>query len=562
MASSGPDFVVYSYPRPFVLPTEWPKDIGFGFFFELIDRDCLYYSAKTMEEIMAEIATEFARRGWSKPEWKIYKSSSADYDTFTNPNKNGSHLNNVAVKWFPQYIADIQAEIDILLADVRVPDSRAALMARLFCNNIGVQQNSYTNVTKLKDGIYTPNGTLYPLTRAKAGLWPFTDTYVEECKTWLGITSRGAARVVRDTDGTKAAIRTTDPNWPKSVIGQASGSSSHIDGIDIPMSYSRRPDFSLFPRRESNGKTDYDEGYGYLAHVPHVVQQVRYQPPMVEWFPKNYPVRHYVSRLYSSTTPNLNWVLAQPITQQVQENWGYWLIQGYTGFSNGAVLRYYNDPSTASAELGQCPYSLFYPPPTASCSCKGSSTASLIWWAREYPLFRWDEKYYTQNELGSMKPFSKHCKLKIKWNKSGPGGGTNVDKESFIMYIITGQTGIGGGWVKLFNIDPTTLSLNEGPSSYITITSSMITVDLQDRLKAVTGWYKTTGTDSIMAIWIAWQAETLAQWQCAAVYTKRGRDLPASCMTQQICAMPDSTNTISYIHLDEEVINGDPVSDY
>jgi len=560
--STGPSYNTYSKPRPFALPTVWTKDVFMGMIFELINRETLHYSGRVIEECMYYITKEFRERGMTVPTWKIYKSSLTDYVGFTEPQTNGSHINNTPVKWFSQHIKDLQAQIDVLIADPDVPDSRAACMARTFCNGVG-RAGSFTSQTKLKNEIVTPDGILNPLTRAQNGLWPFSDEYITECKTWIGISPRGVSQIALPI-GDRATITTTDPNWPKSVIGKPSGTSSLIDGIDIPMDSSRRPNFADYPRRNADGKTDYDQGYGYLAHIPHVVQMVRYQPPLVETFPNNLAARHYVSRLYSNNTANLNWYLAQPVTYASKQNWGFWLIQGYAGFSNGLYLKVYDDPQTVVGEAGECPYSWLYPPASSNCSCGYATSALAVWWATEFVGFQWDEKLYAQSNRAKMKYFSRHCKLKMNINMQSAGG-SNVSKQGLEIRVQTARAGYGTfnpPWVKIVDMNSTGTSRDANLTGISDMSSTYIEVDLQQRLRAVTGWYPIGGSDAIMAIWINLYATTNANWVCQAVDRPGGRVLPSDCNTRQKCTAPTLTLTVQNIRLDEVGIAGDPVSNY
>jgi hypothetical protein len=567
MPFSGENYIVYSNPRPFTVPIDWARPVpgSFGFFADIIDRQSLHYSAVAIEEIMFNITAEYKKRAMSLPQWKVYKNSVSNFDTFTKPNTQGTHLQNTPVKWFPKYIEDIQAAIVELITDTKVPDSIGALQARVFANGVG-RRGSFDNVNKLKDNINTLNGVLNPLTNAQNGEWAFGTDYVRNCISWMGITPRGAARVVRDTNGTKAAIRTTDPNWPKSVIGEPSGISTLIDGIDVPMVASRRPDFSQYPRREADGEIAYDQGYGMFAHVPHVLQMVRYQPPLVEWFPTNITPRHYVSRLYSNTTSNLNWYLAQPVTGKVEENWGYWLIEGFAGVNGGQMyLKAYHDPQAAVGSQGNCPYPWLYPPRTAFCGCGWVSSAHAIWWSSDFQMFEWDEKQYQQlTTPGQMKTFSRHCKLRVSVSFAS-NGGENVSGASFAFKVQTAKIGWAPKnppWVTVFKINGDGSIDPEYQSEHIVDAGGEIVVDFQDQLRHVTGWYEPSGTDAIMAIWMEVRNSTEADWECAAVDGPTGRFLPSACSTVFICTQPTSTATIDYIHLDEYRIAGDPVIDY
>lgn len=563
MPFSTPNYNEYTQPRPFALPTVWLKPIDlFGFFLQSIDRETLYYSSNILEECMYYITQEFVNRGRAKPIWKIYHNSTDNYSTFTNPQKVGTRYQGTPVKWFPQYIKDIQEKIEELIADSSVPDSLSAYLARVFCNSVG-RRGSFTNINKLKNNIYTPNGTLNPLTRAQVGLWPFEPAYVDGVITWIGIGPKGDSRMTA-YDGSNATIKTTDPNWPRSVIGESSG--TLVDGIDIPMNQDRRPDFSDYPRENADGTVDYDQGYGYFGHLPFVVQMCRYQPPLVETFPTNIAPRHYVSAIYSNTTPNLNWYLAQPVTTGVKQNWGTWLIQGYAGFQNGLYLRIYDDPSTQEGEEGNCPYPWLFPPPYADCSCGYVTTASAVWWSSDFIGFKWEGNVYATDIVKSrQKYFSPHCHLRINEMSFAANGGENVVQESLEIYVQTAKVGTNPtvpSWVKIIDMDAAGNDLTGTEEGIVSMSTTSIDVRLQDRLRAITGWYPLGGADALLAVWIRIRAETNAEWTCQAVDGPDGRFLPNSCNDVQTCTAPEVIFTAKHFWLDEYKINGDPVLDY
>ncbi len=522
----------YGAPDPFTLPAVRLDGIS---------RETLHYSAKTLEEIMYKITEEFKVRGMTLPIWKRYKSSLTDYDSF-NPDPNtGATLHHTALKWFPQYILDLQVAIDQLISDPDAHDTRKAYLARVFCNNTSPGMRSDWNTpNKLFDGITVIMGAstkkIHPLAAAISGQWPFNADYLKKVVPIVGITPSGVKQVY---------ISTTDPSCPKSPISNMEN--GKIGGLSAPMTTTNRPTSN---RVGADGKPDYDEGYGYLGHLALAVQQVRYQPPVVENWSGDVAEKDYVSNLYSRNTPNLAWYLAQPVEQFHLENWGYWLLGGRAGVSlNRLKLRAYDDPIAQVGEEGHCIYSVFFPPSTAPCSCGYASNAWAMWWANECIPAKWDELEVltTGTPIQQMKSFGRHTKLKISVDFS-VGGGENTLEKKFYIQIKTNRIGITSEWLKIY----------ECGGSY----SGIIQINLMEKLHQLLPNYQVGGIDSLMQVRIVVTSSTHKSWEVNAIDIASGSILPNDATTKNKCTNADCTLYVNYILLDEEMIAGDPVNSY
>lgn len=542
-------------PEPFVAPAVWPKLVsggrpGYGPY-DLIPRETLHYSAEALEEIMIAINAEYSSRLMTAPTWKRYKSSTSDYTRFT-PKSDGRTLSTVSVAWFPQYVQDIQDAIDALLEDTSIPDSRANYLARIFCNNTIASIGTYKSGMQLKDGISTPAGVINPLTDAQNGEWPFTREDLINAIPFKGVGFDKNQRINVNTGVGSIETRTGD--FPVSEIG-TTDADGNIGGIDVPMTASNRPtrgsrtqlaDTSL---GVGEGQPEYDQGYAYLSHVALAVQQLRWQPPQVEFWPNDVAVRDYVSNQYSNTTPALSWFLGQPTETIFGENWGYWLIKGRSGVQNGqALLRIYENPTAAAGSAGQCPFSLWYPPLVINCSCGWTENASFIWYT---PGFRWDGVNWPQTSRGTQKQFGPNTHLKTNITSSQADAGANVTSKRFSIRVRTARIGDVNNQIFVPIIDV------EVPHN------GEISVNIQQKLHEYYGaQYPIGETDAILAMQILLQAYTSAGWTVDAEFAPGGLRVPAGASTQQLCTIPDITVAVDYVSLDEVEIVGDPVSSY
>jgi len=559
---SSTNRVNYSKPDPFVLPVVWEKQDSIvpGLSSELVPRENINYSAQILEEIMHVIDVENQKRGNIKIQWKKYKSSITDFEVFS-PNDNGLTLRSVSMSWFPQYVKDIQDAIDRLIGDDKVPDTRSAYLARVFANNTtGTPGVSFNNVTKLRDNIATKNGTINPLAMAKDGLWPFTDEYIEDPGATLGIGFKKeiAVSINKNPGGIEAYTR----GFPQSVIGLTTPSG--IGGIDLPMRSDNRPivgDRIMFKNTSQGigkGQYDYDQGYTHLAHFPHVVQMLRYQPPVVEWWPENIAIKDYVSNISSTTTPNLPWYHGQQVENEQKENLGFWLMKGNVGVvNNQAILRTYNNPMSQEAERGQCPYSLFYPPPTGNCSCGTIEESYFIWYI---PGFKWNDKTWLQGTNVKQLYFGPHTHLKV--NVIGSISDNGENKKSFLFRVGVRTARIG--------------EINNQPFAWVIEhempISGTLSVELQSKLHDIYGsQYRIGGIDGVTAICLSLEATVNKDWVVTAETYKItypngginvGKRLPAGSDTKFLCKIPTGQVAVDYVALDENAIAGDPVDSY
>ena len=346
MGKTGNQRYTYARPDPFVSPAIEERRSGslggVGGFSSSIpsdffQHDQLVYSGPIIENIMFHISLEYEFRGQGRQQWKAYKTGPADFDLFFaggSRNRNApfvgaTTLQNYPVKFFPLYIKDMQEKIETLVEDENFPDSIASLMSRVFLSNVSnggvwTSQNSLPNTLKVpvsKDGYSdtTHIETLTPLENIKTTwAFPADGSHVEGVVPRMGIDFKGQAYVTRG----KLGVTTSDVpgksnfqgnaklKWPRSVIGQRRTQEgfriidgfveekvgASIDGIDsIHMPGIEADEFesgrakhfrqvatedALLPT--AAGKPDLQSGYSWFAHHPHVLQQCRYQPPIIE----------------------------------------------------------------------------------------------------------------------------------------------------------------------------------------------------------------------------------------------------------------------------------------
>lgn len=549
MPWSGGKFIRYSEPRPFATPARFDDVSSLGFVKN--QRETLEYSAQIIEEIMYQVNQEYKTRQKSLPIWKKYKSSVSDYSTF-KPNPDGSNLKNIPLFWMGQYIIDIQAAIDGLITDVKIPDTRRAYLARVFCNNTtAVGAHRFNNNNKLIDNVPTSNGTIDLLSRAQAGNWIFTDNELKQWNSFVGINASGVLIANPGNKGINSAIE----DWPRSPISNKSG--TDVGGIKGPMTSANRPHFSR--KNIDNidgigiGLVDRDIGHGYLGHLALAIQQLRYQPPIIEWWPNPVTVRHYVSNIYSQTTPNKPWYFGQPVETFWPQNWGFWMMGGYCGVaSNEAVLRIYNDPMVEIGRQPNCPFQAFYPRPKITCSCGYYTKAFLLWVSREVYGFIFDNLPFLQMgaDIASRKYFGPNTVLKIQTTVEGGEGGGSLTRYKFRVGINTTRLGIIAT-PSTFVVDH---DMESGPPGTISI-------KLMEKLNEIYPWYPIRGTDAIDIMYIVLEASVNDQWDCITVWDGHISYVPKSCFEDR-CSMPDTTVRIGYISLDEDSIAGDPVTDY
>lgn len=547
---SGANFIRYSDPRPFVVPTEENRQTGI-FQVTPIPKRFLPFASSQLEEIMYELDQEYDRRGTTKPTWKKYLRSTTDFTTFT-PDREGSNLLNACLDFFAQYIKDIQDAIDGLMNDSDIPDTRAAFLARTFANNQGIPASrQYDSTTKLRDSINIPaSGTTIvvdPLSRAQAGLWPFDHTVIDQIDNILGVDLKGNKQHNLDVPAS---------DFPQSVIGQIDAD-GNVPGFDIAMTPDNRPTLGSRAETNSLGTTvgDEDQGYSYIGPIAHMVQQVRWQPPQIEFFPNNQTPRDFTTNLVNNQTGDINWVLAQPTEQNTQQaqNWGFWFIKGFVGIENNqAVIRAYPNPSVQASQTGICPFAVFFPPPVAQCSCGGGDSAFFIWHSSDFPGFSVDEIFPIQfPEFAKQKKFNRNTRLKVKATITSDGG-DNTTVNEFTVGVKTARIGTT-------DVPFTTVIRQElGTGSIDTV----FDINLMDAIQAELPWYTPGGIDGILALKMEVKTRTFAAWECDAEDGPGGRFLPDDCETIFICNNPDTTARVDYVWLDEEGLASDPVDSY
>jgi hypothetical protein len=442
--------IKYSDPQPFATPTIWNKPVFGDLIFDSYPRETLHYSAEVLEEIMFEINVEYNFHKKSKPTWKRYKSSVSDYEAFS-PHRDGRNLQKMSTEYFPQIVSDIQSAIETLVADTRIPDDLGSLFARIFTNKTTAALNHWRSYNKLRDGLVVPNGigtdivTLNPLLNASNSTWPFpaNSDHVQQPPGVLGIDLKGNPQIENEP----GSIESSASDWPSSVIGKQRTESNYplpgkdttgIDGIDIPMRAAGRP--GPFARKNlentslgvGENKVDLDGGYTFLSHQPAVVQQLRYQPPLVEHFNGDtFSEKWYTSNVYSQFTRNLPWHLSQPVEKQWLQDWGWWLIKGKCGVSNSTLIL--GVDAARGGIITNCPQTVFYWAGSTACTCGAGEVAYAVW-NSNYRLFSFNEIPLFQLPLpnGNPKPIGPKTRLRIKHSFTGSPGAPTL---TFFMEI-------------------------------------------------------------------------------------------------------------------------------
>lgn len=565
--------IAYSKPDPFAVPVTYDKNRNSPWLgADVYQRETLHYSAEAIEEIMFQIDDEYRRREMSVAQWKRYKSSISDFSLFTPASTGGNNVRSIPVKWFPQIVKDIQARIETLISDVNVPDSLSSYLARIYQNytisNPG--GNYFNSYNILPETINVPGSSLLPKQRARDGLWPFSSDYVDRARSFIGIDASGVLHAKSGPRG----IETTAPGWPQSPISKVVAGKVAGVANDVPMASTNRPIRTTQNAGNTSlgvgaGKTDFDQGYGYFGHPALVVQQLRYQPPVVEWWPSTAAYNHYVRAVYSNTTPNLAYYFGQPVEKVWTQNWGNWILFGHIGIAkesfdmtqldalrfppniNGNIIRSINavrlattqDPMATEQGRALCPYNVFYPAPTGHCSCHAEVTAGIIWWAYEYSSFEWDSMALWQLQgRGSMKPFGPNTRMRISLRADSVG-------SNFAIGIKTAVLGtLDKDWTWLFKYPDVDAEFDAG--------YKVLDFNIMQRLneREPGGYrYSATSIDSLMAVYIYSKDASSAEWICAAADGPGGSYLPASCFTPR-CTIQDTDIFIGPIELYEPAI--------
>lgn len=566
-------------PNPFVIPAANGN----------IPHDFLRYSPRVLEEIMFELSKEINNRTNTQFQWRKYKAAAGDTIEFTNftPQKAGTNLRGMPIKFFYQYVKDIQNVIDSLIQDNRVPDSREGYLARIFANNTSKNgPNVWNTNTKLRDGFRAldPDATgqsrvqiLNPLTAAQNGEWLFTDSYIEDLVPYPGVTVRGESRLQTSVRG----LDTKDSRHPQSPIGL--NTASGIAGLDVRMTSRDRP-FTLvntsgsnvtitkMPRtHESNtlqgigtGQVDTDQGYTSIGHFPEVVQMLRYQPPQLEWFPDDIAQAFYVSPITSPSQFNIDFILAQPIIRNINQNWGNWLLKGTAGISNTQLqLKVANNAAINLA--GQCPQNVFFPDPFETCSCIVGADAYAIWFAAGQG-FIWEGRTWTQFSRAQPIKFGPNTKLTMSYNTNGSVSDASVS----LGQAINQQTGdfslsFTGFSVRVkterlgdVNFQPFRTILEPGQTSVNL--QSVLAADETALIPGTGARYSRGGQDRILALQI------LIQFQAQTNKTVQTQDGPTGSFIPPeeapTCPFTEVFANVNWIRVEEEEFVGDPLTAY
>lgn len=574
----------YTTPQPFALPVIQPRPqtqftgslaaLNSSLPAILIPREGLDLSSQVLEEIMFNITLEARTRGNALPRWRRYKTGTngqLSVSEFTNPSLSGTNLANLPVEYFALIVRDIQREIEKLVTQSGFGDSLAGYLARIFANNTISNATIWNNVTKLPTDVIvnTTEGeqTINPLALAQAGLWPFTGEMVGKIVSVMGVLTTNPLIQNANISTTAGEIETTDPNFPQSPYGQLTPSG--IPGT-IPKFKMTAANRTVYNRKNAQnsslgvgaGQDDLDQGYGYLISVPHIIQQLRFQPPSVETFPNIIAVQDYASNIQSSTTPNLAWVQSLPRESQISQNWGLWLIKGQVGVtSGGAVIRAYNNPSAQAGAEGNCPFNVFFPLPTSNCSCGTGDDAYFIWHAHKTG-FVWNELTLLQEPKAQPRFFGRNTRLAVDVTLTGGGAAGTQNNEAFF------GVGIRTSRVSNVNLQPFHYVISkfvQGTPSVNTAVPGGTSFDvpiMENMRKIIGNEYQIGGLDSIIAIQILVFTRSTANWVCDAEDGPSGSFIPDSCKTVETCSAGSLTALVNNLRLYEPAIVGDPVSSY
>lgn len=573
---------------------------------DIFQHDQLMYSGPILENIMFHISLEFEFREQGQQEWKAYKTSPNDFDKFVaggSRNQDGAFrgattLQNYPVKFFQFYIKDIQEKIEELVADGTYPDSLPSLMARIFLNSTTHTDTEFwTSKNRLANTLIVPvsesNNTqninveiLTPIENIK-NTWPFKhdSSHVKSVVPRMGIDFKGEAFVTRSDLG----IRTSDLpeksnfqgdpgrlQWPRSVVGQrrveedvtieegsiAESEGNTVEGIDsihIPgieadkIDQGRAIHFRQIAEEDAElpgavGQPDPESGYSFFAHHPHVLHQLRYQPPFVERWDNTTEVKDYVENVFSNQTPNLPWYFSQEVEKVHLSDWGGWLIQGEGGLTGpGMFLRAYADEQYSNIATN-CPFSVFFPPASSNCTCQATNTAYGIWSSSTETLI-WNEKLVT-NQLvntGAAKQFGPKTRLILDASFNlGQGTGSNAGAAWWL--------GIRTSRIASVNLQPFVPIMGQtiGATS-LSIFSSSKSVNLMDAMKFHYPDYEKGGIDVILAIGIFVQSTTAESEIVLAQDGPGGTFIPE---TDLGCEMGESTATCRKLYLFEPAWEG------
>lgn len=597
----------YAQPNPFVTPTLEVRDPGFGAV-QIYQYDQLQYSGPIIENIMFHISLEYEFRGLGRVQWKAYKTSETDFDLFfaggaRDPNQfhrgflGAKTLQNYPVKWFPLYIKQIQDKIETLVNNANYPDDIGSLMARIFLNNTTHAGALWNNQNRLPEEIIVPvsteNNTQIVDTETVTifdnikTTWAFEalSNHAQAVVPRMGIDWRGKAYVNRGP----LAIKTSDEpgksnftgnanlKWPRSVVGkirteqditiedgfitESPGSSvKGVDSIHVPsvtadnIDAGRPEQFRQIASEDAQsplaiGKHDPDSGYSWFAHHPQLLQQYRYQPPIIERWENSTTVKDYVENLFSNFTPNLPWYFSQEVEKIHFSDWGGWLIQGRGGLTGpGLFIEAYADPQYTNI-VTNCPFNVFFPSSSSTCTCGAINTAYAIWGSSTETLV-WNQ-LNVSNDLqiaGAQKFFGPKTRL--------------IFNASITLGAGTGSLG-GAGWflgvrtarIASVNFQPFVPIMGQttGSTFFGDIFSSSTNINLMDAMAFHYPTYEKSGRDAILAIGIFVESKTNEKREVDAVDGPNGTFIPD---TDLGCAMGASSITATNLYLYEPAWEG------
>lgn len=542
-----------------------------------VPRETAHYSSLVIEEIMFNINLEYEARGRTKPTWKKYRSSTSDFEAFV-PTKSGLSVREIPLQFFSQVISDIQQAIESLISDTNYPDDKGSYFARIFGNKTTSHGAGFwTQKTFIKNGYIVPASnstgkeTINALDRiiGSTADWPFlaSSNHVNKNQARIGVDFAGTQYIKSNENN---GIETSAADFPASVIGKTRTEDgvTGIDGIDLPMRPEGRP--GPFSRKNiSNtslgvgaGKEDLDAGYTFIGHHPLVIEQLRYQPPIIEHFgggnTENFAQAHYTQNLTSNQTINIPFVLANPKERTFRMNWGKWLFKGFVGVENSLAKIQASSAQYDGFIITNCPFSLFFPPPTVTCSCGAASVAYAIWGSNLGTLI-WEEIAISQTNdpASSPKMVGPKTRLRIKYSYTGSGGSPNANRYFSVMARLNSISDVNQQpFIPIFvapNSSPhSTLSNIIAVQGLSTQSHSdgSVSVNIIDAIKKTYPTHSGAG-DLIIALAIFVQEEVSGQATCNAEDGPDGRFVPASCSSSVTCSLGTGDSSVDYIELYE-----------
>lgn len=595
--AAGNGKLTYDNPKPFAPPTLFFKEdesaqgVG-GFFFPVpligIPRETYHYSAQVIEEIMVKIVQEFNIRGVTPPTFKKYKAGNDDFDTFS-PNENGVNIAEIPVKYFPNIVNDIQNAITTLLSQSRYPDDIGSLMARVFGQNTMTHNGTATywnGSNRIRDGYIVPatnsDGTetlnLLSSIVGTSGSFPLvlgTEHLVNPLPR-MGVDFLGN-RFVRNAPG---SIESSASDFPASVLTKRNND-GQLEGIaaGVPMTAETTPSFSRTNANDTSagdgaGEVDLDGGYSFLTHHPFAIEQLRYQPPIIERFdgPEVITPAHYTTNQTSNVTINLPFVLSNPKEKTWKMNWGKWLVRGVASSSTGG-LSLTNSPAQFNGFIPtNCPFNLFFPEPQTTCSCNARNTSYAIWGSSFEPLL-WENIFIIQgaDPGAGVKFVGPKTRLRFKANYSAGGGGGPGSSAFWGLYVrVTTQGTVNGqGFASIYvegnpwnslitenNILTAQAGVDSFGDAWVqTHSDGSISIPIDEALK-VAYPQKTTG-DAITAMAIFLEEKVGGSIVCEAEEDASGRFIPDSCVASLTCTLGTQSLSTEYIMFYEPPLTGE-----